>query len=326
MGDVVNLQRFNARAVALPGALASLAQQFLHNLQKLNYSVNTIKGYTVDLERFVGFCAQCHIEHVQQVSGATIDDFTGALIEGQGLAPSTAQRHRESVNALLKFALSRQLIKRNPMTDAGQIRWHREPRLAPSEAAILAMIDIIPASDPLGARDRALFRLMYVAALRVSALCSLDVYRDDPPVRCAVHPNGLVSYAAKGGGLKYSGADAQCQALLRDWLKMRGQFARSDSPPALFLTTRGTRINRSQVSAALKKWGRAAGLPGIHCHLLRHRRAGEILEKVGLREAVNTLGHANAQTTLDIYGHYATEHTRKRVVELAPVRETKTCK
>ncbi|HVT36740.1 MAG TPA: tyrosine-type recombinase/integrase, partial [Nevskiaceae bacterium] len=101
---------------------------------------------------------------------------------------------------------------------------------------------------------------------------------------------------------------AQARAALGEWLRVRGSYALQDEP-ALFVSTRGTRLSRNMIGVRLKVWARAAGLEAqLHPHRLRHSFATHLLEGSGdLRAVQELLGHANLATT-QVYTHLNWKH------------------
>jgi integrase/recombinase XerC len=108
---------------------------------------------------------------------------------------------------------------------------------------------------------------------------------------------------------------------LAAWLARRGELAHGDEP-ALFVSSRGTRLTASQVRSRLKTRAIAAGVPThVHPHMLRHSFASHMLQSSGdLRAVQELLGHGNIATTqvytkLD-FGHlskvYDAAHPRAR--------------
>ena len=314
-----NVLAFVPRPITLAGDTVTLATQWLQELALLNYASSTIEARKTDLQQFIGFCVQRDVTLVQHITPALIKDFILSLLAGEKNSPRTAARKLDSVRMFLKFCVSRGLIKRNPADDVAAPRFTPGRVIAPDESAILKIIAGIPDDCPRGIRDNALYTLAYDSALRISALCDLDVHDPDNPPRAAVRPNGLIDYVAKGGRLKQSFCDKHTMRALDRWLAVRHHFARPDSPPALFLSNRGQRINRASVLANLKKYAKAAGVDHITAHHLRHARARQVIENAGLRAASSLLGHVNPTVTQNVYGHQAAERTRHQVRTLCPI-------
>ena len=316
----MNIVPFKARAVTPAGCIANLSRQYLQELAILNYAVNTIQARQIDLEQFAGYLERNDVKFVQHVTIELVDRFMVDLIQGEGSSPRTATRKLDTVKCLLKFAVKRSMVPKNVADDVTPPRFVSKRIIAPDEDAILRMIEAIPKDTTLGIRNRAMFTLTYDAALRVSSLCNLDIHDPDNPPRCAIRPNGLIDYLAKGGRSEQSFCDQITLKRIEDWLSVRQRFTHHDSPPALFLSQRGFRIGRATVLAALKKAAKAVGVKGMTMHKLRHRRGGEVTEKVGLRAASSLLGHVNPTVTANVYGHQSAERTRHQVRTLCPVK------
>jgi integrase len=63
-------------------------------------------------------------------------------------------------------------------------------------------------------------------------------------------------------------------------------------------------VNPSNVSRSFDRLRRAAGVPQIRVHDLRHTAASLLLmEGVSVKEVQERVGHANIRITLDIYAH-----------------------
>ncbi|RCX32105.1 tyrosine-type recombinase/integrase [Thioalbus denitrificans] len=318
MADIL---AFTPRSVTPAGDLEVLAVRFLGHLSARSYAANTLQAYRRDLERLVGFLAGLDIRLVQSVAPQHIDRWLEALVHGEGLSPRTAARALEAAKGLFRFAVRRDWLteQANPMRHVEPPRWHARKVVAPEEGTLLRVIDGIPADTRLGLRDRALFRLMYAAGLRVTAIASLDLYDPDRPPRFTVLPSGRVTYLNKGGAEKETVADETAMERLAEWLPVRHAFERQDSPPALFLSSRGGRLTRAGIHQRLREYGERAGVPGLHCHLLRHRRIGEVMDRAGLPLAHYLSGHSRTSTTADTYGQQSQERLRMRLLRECPV-------
>ena len=91
----------------------------------------------------------------------------------------------------------------------------------------------------------------------------------------------------------------------------RGALVGRRPTQAVFLNVRGDRISRQSVHAIVEKYGRVAGLRGLHPHTLRHSFATHLLEGgADLRVVQELLGHSNVATT-QLYTHVDRTHIRR---------------
>lgn len=316
--NVVGL--FKPRDVRPVGNLEAMASTWITHLSKTGYADNTVNAYRRDLERLVGYCHTVGIQHAQHVTGPLLDDFVQALTLGQNISPRTAQRALECIRSFYKWAIRRGAMAKNPVFDASPIRFADHRVIAPEESLILRMIEKIPQQTNEGIRDRAFFYLMYCSGSRVTALCNLDMWDPINPPQSTVTPGGIVHVLTKGGNVHETVADKTALAYLQAWMAVRHRMERYVKCPALFITNRGTRITRYGVHESIKRYANAVGARSImSSHKLRHRRGGEIIEKLGIREAQLLLGHKDVRTTLNVYGHFAAEQVRHKVLTQCPV-------
>ena len=317
------LMPFRPVEVRAPGNLSLTCRRFLQHLHAHGYAQNTLHAYRRDLEQFAGFCADRGVERLGSVTAALVDDFVGALVRGEGVSPRTAARKLATVRELFRWAVRQAITPNNPAELATPVRFVAEKQQAPTTERIVAMLEAIPAETPLDLRDRAMFWLMYDAGLRCDGLASLDLFDPGQPSAHTVAPDGAVRYRAKGGATKTTVCGDRSLEWLAEWLAVRERFARRETA-ALFVTRRGTRMTRATLDAAIKRHGARVGMPAIHCHLLRHRRAREIIDGLGLRTASEFLGHQNTSTTADVYG-YDEQRTREQVRRHCPAGRARSC-
>lgn len=316
MSDVV---AFNPRAVRKADDLVAICRDFLHKKQLAGLAENTVMAYRRDLEQFVGFVQAAGLRRLADVRVMDVDDWLQALVEGEGNSRRTVARKHATLREFFRFAVGRNLTTDNVAVRAEGVRFQLHKVVAPDASTIRRFLNDIDTSTALGTRDRAMFELMADSALRVSGLTSLDVYDPDDPPDCAVGPTGIVRYRAKGGSIKTTVyTSAATGRWLDRWLAVRHTFERRRPCAALFLSERGTRLSRAAVHARIKHWAQAAGLPHLHCHLLRHRRLGDAMKSGDVRLAQALAGHENASTTLDMYGHENAATLQRRLRQEAP--------
>ena len=175
--------------------------------------------------------------------------------------------------------------------------------------------------DALAVRDACIAELLYGCGLRVGELVGLDAVASASAAGWIDNDDATAHVLGKGSKRRAVPVGAPALAALAAWLARRGELARADEP-ALFLSSRGTRLTASQVRSRLKTRAIEAGVPThVHPHMLRHSFASHLLQSSGdLRAVQELLGHANIATTqvytkLD-FGHlskvYDAAHPRAR--------------
>jgi integrase/recombinase XerC/integrase/recombinase XerD len=178
--------------------------------------------------------------------------------------------------------------------------------LKASEVAVL--LDAIPASDPLAARDRALFELAYAAGLRAEELVTLDVGDVDFDAE-------TVRVEGKGEKTRLVPVGEHAARAIERWLASGRPALASQPAGALFVSKTGRRLSTSDVRRRLRVWAREAArqapaLSQAHPHALRHSFATHLLEGgADLRAIQELLGHASISTT-QVYTRVESERLR----------------
>ncbi|MDQ2069284.1 tyrosine-type recombinase/integrase [Natronospira bacteriovora] len=313
---------FHARPVAQPGELTLLCRRYLQRLQRRGRAEETLRAYSCDLGQFVGWCQQRGLLTATAVGSRHIEDWLDALVTGEGMTLRTAARKLETVRGLYKYVCAQGLLEphANPMHQVDPPRYHHEPVIAPPAREIERLIDAIDTRTPMGLRDRAMLMLLYDAALRCQGVVSLDLYRPDATRRCQVQPDGLIWYRAKGGRLEQGLCGEATLEAVNDWLAVRRHYTRSAVPTeALFINRTGKRIRRQTIYNRVKALGETHGLHGLHPHMLRHRRLGDLYDKLDARAAADVAGHTDPATTIRTYGSVSRQRLRERVQRECPV-------
>jgi integrase/recombinase XerC len=154
-------------------------------------------------------------------------------------------------------------------------------------------------------RDRAVLELLYATGVRVSELCGLDV--DDVD-----YSRRVIRVVGKGRRERVVPFGIPAERALSDWQDNgRSRLAVAASPPALFLGSRGGRLDprtaRRLVHDAVDA---VSGAPDVGPHGLRHTAATHLLEGgADLRSVQELLGHATLATT-QLYTHVTVERLR----------------
>jgi integrase/recombinase XerD len=264
-------------------------------------AAHTLDSYARDLRALSAFAAG-HERHVAQLTRADLEAFVRQLM-ADGLAPRSVSRTVAAVRGYYRFLVAEQQLPESPAQDL------QPPRAWPALPKYLDLDDVDrlltqpDSTTPLGARDRAMFGVLYATGLRVSELIGLrtiDLHLDE----------GYVTCIGKGSKERIVPIGDEAAAWLRDYqrrarpeLLARRGGARGGAA-RVFVNARGGPLPRVGFWKILKAHGRRAGIRGaLSPHVLRHSFATHLLERgADLRAIQLMLGHADLSTT-QIYTH-----------------------
>ena len=188
-----------------------------------------------------------------------------------------------------------------PANPAQGVRAPKSPRHLPkalSVEQVQQLLETDAPQSPEGARDRAMFELLYSSGLRLAELVALDANDGRLDLKQAE-----VTVTGKGAKTRTVPVGGRAREALRDWLKARALLA-APQERALFVGARGRRIAPGTVQARLRAWAKRRGLgAAVHPHMLRHSFASHVLQSSqDLRAVQEMLGHASISTT-QVYTH-----------------------
>lgn len=306
--NVISLAGVRVHPVTIVQALA----HFLARLQSRGCSINTVRGYGAALADFIDFCETAErITLIGLVTERTVQHWLDRLGK-RGLCSRSQARMLSILRSLCRHCHVEGWLDHDP-TQGMKVKIRHRRVIAPEHDVLHALIDSIPPEGVLNLRDRAMLRLTFDAALRVSEVCGVDVYNPANPTRSFVDGRRLlVQVVGKGGDDEVIGINERTLAFVTDWLAVRGRMAHADES-ALFVSQRGTRLTRQMAHYRIKHWGAQFGVPRIHWHLLRHRRIGDVIDQLGLRSGQFMGRHASMSTTAEVYGAHAEEIVRTQV-------------
>ena len=274
-----------------PAWSAALAG-FDASLRARGMAEKTRRAYGVDLGQLGDWASR------QELAPGAVDHRTlrrfAAVLSERGNSRSTVARKLAAVRAFYRHLVARGELEGSPADlVASPKRDSYLPRVLRADE-VAAVLDAIPQSTPLEARDRAMFELAYAAGLRAEEIVNLDLADMDPD-------GEELRVTGKGGKTRVVPAgEPAWRALERYVERVRPRLAdRAHDDPALFLSRTGRRLSTSDVRRRLTlATRRAAAGAGISPHTLRHSFATHLLEGgADLRAIQELLGHASISTT-----------------------------
>lgn len=261
-------------------------------LEARRLSPNTLRAYSSDVEELAAWATATGIVDPRELDYRRLRGYAAALA-GRGLERSTVGRKLAAARGLFEFLRRTGAAAQNPAEllpnpKAGS----RLPRVLDRDQA-RRLLERIPATTPLEARDRAMLELAYSSGLRCAELVALDLGSIDFDAE-------TVRVCGKGGRERIVplGEPAQ-RAVSRYVERFRPALVGDPGEPALLISKSGRRLSPSDVTRRLCRWVEEAAIAGrVSPHALRHSFATHMLEGgADLRSIQELLGHASISTT-----------------------------
>lgn len=275
-------------------------------------SANTLEAYRRDLEDAAGFVDA-------GLASANADDIRRWLddVAARGFARSSQARKLSAVRQFFKFLYVEGMRTDDPTGIVDTPRKERPLPKTMGEDAVTRLLERAETDKQMAENDgdrlaawrlHALVETLYATGLRVSELVSL-------PLTVALRDERFFVVRGKGGKERMVPLSQKARAALRDWLKVRAQYASFKDSPFLFpATSESGHLPRQVFARELKGLAGRAGVPAakVSPHVLRHAFASHLLQNgADLRAVQQLLGHADISTT-QIYTHVL----ENRLVEL----------
>ena len=275
-------------------------QQYLEDLGTETQSTETLRAYCQDLERFDGFLCEKNLR-VDEVKPSTIKEYQTYLATNKGrtvstsLSPSTIARRLAVVSSYYVW-LQRNSDEPvlNPVSRVKRPKVQNVLRRAVDDSILATLVDGI--SD---VRDRAIVLLFVYSGLRLDELRQTD--KTTITLTKKKQSDGSFQYFGSG---EVTGKGNKPRSFLVGPKAMQAvatyiaQQRMKDDLPALFLSSRKTRLSSRAIQQIVNKWCTRLNLSHIHVHQLRHCFATRSVNS-GMSAAVlqQLMGHANLNTT-----------------------------
>jgi len=294
----------------MEAAAEQLIDSYLEHLRyERRLSDHTIKSYRRDLVCLKDYCDRDGIDDWNGLKDHHLRGFA-ALSFGNGLGPRSIQRRLSGARSFFNYLIRENLLKNNPAIDVSAPKVRRKlPETLDTDQ--MARLLEIPGKEPVDLRDKAMLELLYSSGLRLAELVSLDFGDIDLN-------DATVRVTGKGSKERIVPVGRYALEAIRNWLKVRSQLAVQEET-AVFVGTRGRRINPRSVQGRVKLRATEAGLPQrVYPHLFRHSFATHLLESSrDLRGVQELLGHADISTT-QVYTHLDFQHLAQIYDEAHP--------
>lgn len=288
---------------------------FLRYLQlERNYSLNTIKSYRTDCERFLHFIESENVE----VLGA--DKFIVRLFlmkeKMDNISPRSVKRRLAALSHFYDYLLSQELVSVNPIQ---LVTSPKVPVRYPETLYEEQINELLNANlnrvDQLKIRDQAILELLYASGLRAHEVVNITLQSID--IR-----NRMIRVIGKGRKERLVPINQSAQSAIDEYLKfLRPVLAdrSKEKTNGLFLNHLGGSLTVRGLAYILNQVKIKTGLNyHLHPHIFRHTFATHLLDNgADLRLIQELLGHASINTT-QIYTHVSKKSMQEQYINAHP--------
>jgi len=292
----------------------ALLQSYLGELHALRRSPSLLERAGRILPRLFLLLRERNVRDPRTVQPEHLVAFARELA-GEELATATRSAYLHAVRGFFAYLSRTGVLLDDPARQLPLPQAQRLPRRGLTERQAAKLVNAPSAFTPVGLRDRALLELLYGTGIRRGECLRLDVTNVDLGQGLVFVRDGknrkdrIVPLAAR--------ASLALISYLRD---SRPELAKHAHEAALFLSTLGRRLSRTQLHQVLRTHSAAAGLDNVSPHALRHAYATHLLRGgASVRHVQELLGHRSLQTTA-LYTRVEVEDLR-RVIARAHPRE-----
>ena len=288
-----------------------------HLMSERNLSANSVRAYLADLESLLLHINQLGITEFSALELNHIRSWL-ANLQTKGAARSSITRRVVSIRAFtywgarngwLNSDIGRELVAPKPERHL--------PDVLDVESAALALEALALRNSeeqtPESIRDLAIVETLYASGIRVSELTGLDLLDID-------RERQTLRVVGKGEKERIVPIGNPAMRAIENWLtEGRPKLVSEDSAAALFLGSRGKRIDQRVVRAIVyEAMSVLGGDRRLSPHGLRHSAATHLLEGgADLRTVQEILGHSSLSTT-QIYTHVSQERIKKSYEQAHP--------
>lgn len=304
--------------------------EFLNYLENVKgKSVNTIKGYSVDLGLFFKFLKvykglenNIELEKIEEVEISDLGDnfikditlsdiyaFLAFLEKVRNNSAYARARKVATLKSFFKFLNSKiKLIDENPTVELESPKINKRHPVYLTLDQSITVLNSMDKGNKNYYRDYCILTLFLNCGMRLSELCNIEIEKIK---------RDTLTIIGKGNKERTVYLNEASIAAIENYLKNRNDLkATEEAKKYLFLSSKYRPINKRSVEILVKKHIENAGFKDQKYtpHKLRHT-AATLMYKYGnvdIRSLQNILGHENISTT-QIYTHVDDETLREAV-------------
>lgn len=278
------------------------------------YSLNTIEGYEMDLERLRAYADKLGLD-VVHIDFDRLQEFVFREFKTI-TSEATQARVLAGLHSWFRFLLYKDYIDQDPseLLEGPKKSKHLPTVLTLDE--VNRMMEAIDLSSNEGHRNRAMMEMLYGSGLRVSELVSLRLSR------MYLNEHYLL-IEGKGSKQRLVPLSPVAEEWFGYWMQERASWpVKQEYKDYAFVNRYGRPLTRAMVFTIVRRLCADAGITKtVSPHTLRHSFATHLLQNgADLRVIQQLLGHEDLATT-EIYTHLDVGDLRKAVLQFHPANK-----
>lgn len=292
----------------VPASWELILEEFAAHLSgPAGRSPHTVRAYVGDVQRLFQVMADNQLQSVNELTLGVLRLWLASEFEAH--ESSTVARRAASIRAFTGWCTRVGILNIDIGQQLSLPKTHRKlpTYLKVDEASAVLDVAAVAAddADPVHVRDWAMLEMLYATGIRVSELCGLDLV--------AIDRTSLTArVVGKGNKERVVPFGVPADDALALYLETaRPQLVTHESGSAIFLGSRGKRIDQRAVREVVYRFTRA--VPGVLVlgpHGLRHSAATHLVEGgADLRSVQELLGHSSLGTT-QLYTHVSAQRLK----------------
>ena len=272
------------------------------------YSLNTVEGYEMDLEKLRTYAGEHGVDFVRMDFDA-LQDFIFETFKDIR-SEATQARVLAGIHSWFRFLLYKDYIDQDPSELLEGPRKSKHLPTVLSLDEINRMMAAIDLSSNEGHRNRAMMEILYGSGLRVSELVNLrlsQIYLNEH----------YMLIDGKGSKQRLVPLSPVAEEWFGYWMQERATWPlKPESKDTAFVNRYGRPMTRAMVFTIVRRLCSEAGITKtVSPHTLRHSFATHLLQNgADLRIIQQLLGHEDLATT-EIYTHVNVQDLRNAILK-----------
>ena len=273
-----------------------------------NLSINTIKSYRSDLNKFEFFLTKTGTKKLSFIGHEIVREFL--YEQSKRVSAKTQGRMISTLKTFFNFLVLEKLINDSPIENIDYPKIDSKIPLVLSTDEIDKIISSA-FSKKFGLRNQTIIEIMYSCGLRVSELTEMKISN-------IFFDESLIKILGKGNKERFIPLSSIAKKLLYNYIKYNRKKLSCDkqSVDIVFLNNRGRKLTRVMVYNIINDAALEAKInKKISPHTLRHSFATHLIENgADIISIQKMMGHENVVTT-EKYLHVNKKHLVETIIK-----------